>query len=195
MNPEPEQRLSREQQLVLLKLAREVLHHAVTHGRQPASDFQPYPAWMAKPAACFVTLHHHDRLRGCIGSIEAHTSLGNDLIHNAYAAAFRDPRFPELSADELPDLQISISILTAPEPFPVASERDLLQRLSPGRDGLILEEGFRRGLFLPAVWDQLPTPKEFLRQLKRKAGFAVDYWSDRIKVSRFFAYEFGEGDD
>jgi len=100
-------------------------------------------------------------------------------------AAFRDPRFPPLAADEFDELDIHLSILTPAEPVSFTSEQELITQLQPGIDGLILEEGHRRGTFLPSVWEQLPEPQQFLRHLKQKAGLSPDYWSENIRISRY----------
>jgi len=137
--------------------------------------------------ATFITLKIHDVLRGCIGMLEARRSLIEDISENAFAAAFRDPRFDPLHPDELKDLEISISILTPAKNIEFSSEEDLLQKIRPGIDGLILEEGMHRGTFLPSVWEEVSDPREFLRHLKRKAGLPMDYWSDTLAIKRYTA--------
>lgn len=136
-------------------------------------------------AATFVTLELGGALRGCIGTLEAFQPLIVDTAENAYSAAFRDPRFPAMTAAEFDDLDVHISILGAPEPMTFTSERDLIGQLRVGIDGLILTESGRRGTFLPAVWESLADPREFFGQLKMKAGLPRDYWSDTIKVWRY----------
>lgn len=155
---------------------------------RPRTDDRP--AWLDEPGAAFVTLHvpgpgSRPKLRGCIGTLEAHRSLREDVEGNARAAAFRDPRFPPLAAPELLDLQIEVSVLSAPEPVPFAGRTDLLARLCPGIDGLILEYGGRRGTYLPQVWEQLPEPSDFLASLVRKAGLPQGFWSDDIRLWRY----------
>jgi AmmeMemoRadiSam system protein A len=135
--------------------------------------------------ATFVTLHVEEKLRGCIGTLEARRTLVEDVVSNAYGAAFRDTRFPALTWPEYERLDIHISILSLPEPVQFSSEEDLLTQLRPQVDGLIIEEGVYRGTFLPSVWEQLPEPREFLRHLKYKAGLPPDYWSSRIRVQRY----------
>jgi hypothetical protein len=157
------------------------------HGERFAPRVADYPPALAVPRATFVTLHVATRLRGCIGTLEARRALVEDVSANAYAAAFEDPRFPALTRAEYPRLDIHISMLTAPQPLPVASEAELLAQLRPFVDGLILSEGARRGTFLPSVWEQLSDPREFLRHLKRKAGLPDDYWSAAIEVQRYTA--------
>ena len=111
--------------------------------------------------------------------------LIEDVAENAWAAAFRDPRFAPLSQAEFPRLEIHISILSPPQAMSYSSQQDLLTQIRPGIDGLILEEGYRRGTFLPSVWESLPEAADFLSHLKLKAGLPANYWSDKIKVSRY----------
>lgn len=147
------------------------------------------PALLTRPGACFVTLKRNGQLRGCIGSPQAWRPLGEDVVDNAVKAAFADPRFAPLTAPELDDLSLSVSVLTPPVPMRFVNEADLLGQLRPRVDGLIIEEGGRRALFLPAVWEQLPDPAEFLAHLKAKAGMPIDHWSPHFKASRFQAVE------
>ncbi|UCH53983.1 MAG: AmmeMemoRadiSam system protein A [Pseudomonadota bacterium] len=146
-----------------------------------------FSAMLAAPAASFVTLRIGAELRGCIGTLEAERALIVDVVSNAYSSAFRDPRFAPVTRGEFDELDIHISVLSAPEPMSFGSEVELLAQLRPGIDGLVLEEGAYRGTFLPAVWEQLAEPHDFLRQLKRKAGLPVDYWSATLRVSRYTA--------
>jgi AmmeMemoRadiSam system protein A len=149
------------------------------------------PALQASRAA-FVTLHQHGQLRGCIGHLEAVQPLVQDVAENAFAAAFRDPRFPPVGASELDALHIEISVLTPPQPMQFSSEADLLAQIEPGRDGLILVEGRARGTFLPSVWASLPQPEAFLRHLKLKAGLPQGHWSPEIRISRYRTESFSE---
>ena len=148
-------------------------------------DARAYAPSLRIPRASFVTLYVRDELRGCIGSLEARRPLIEDVVENAHAAAFHDPRFPGLAPAELEHLTLHISILTSPEPLQFESEDDLLRQLRPGIDGLVLTERHHRGTFLPAVWTHLRTPREFLTRLKEKAGLPHDYWSDTITVERY----------
>jgi AmmeMemoRadiSam system protein A len=140
-----------------------------------------------------VTLTRHGDLRGCIGSLEAHRPLREDIQANAQAAAFGDPRFPPLSEDELDTTQVEVSILSRPEPMHFRDEADFLTQLRPGIDGVILEYGWHRATFLPQVWEQLPEPRQFMANLKRKAGLASDFWSNEIRISRYGVEKFKEG--
>ncbi len=150
-----------------------------TQGSKPA-----HPAFEA-PGASFVTLHLRGALRGCIGTLQAHRPLGLDVRFNAAAAALRDPRFPPLAEGELDALAIEVSLLSAPERLDVSSEAQLLGRLVPGADGLILDCEGKRATFLPQVWSQLPEPREFLARLRAKAGIAAGSWSPALKVYRY----------
>ena len=132
-----------------------------------------------------MTLKKNGQLRGCIGSLEAHRPLIKDVAENAFSAAFRDPRFTPLTPEEYTNIELSISVLTPAEPMQFQSEKDLINQLQPGVDGLVLEEQGKRGTFLPAVWSALPKPTDFLRALKQKAGLPADYWSDTLQISRY----------
>jgi len=177
--------LNKEQQQQLLLLAKSSIEHGLQTDQPLQVNLEDFPPELREKRASFVTLQKHHHLRGCIGMLEAVRPLAEDVAENAFAAAFNDSRFPPLSSYELNDLEIHLSILSTPEALSFSSEQDLLTQLQPGVDGLILQEGNRRSTFLPSVWEQLPNPKQFLRQLKLKAGFSPDYWSDSIQVFRY----------
>lgn len=142
-------------------------------------------ASLQQPGASFVTLKVDGELRGCIGSLHAQRPLVEDVRVQARAAAFEDPRFPPLGRHEYARLRVEVSVLSPAEPLPARSEQQALLQLRPGIDGLILEAAGRRATFLPQVWEQLPTPAQFLRALKRKAGLPADAWSDDIRLLRY----------
>lgn len=150
----------------------------------PAQAVEQFPE-LAEAAATFVTLTQRGQLRGCIGSLEAHRPLARDVAENAVAAAFRDPRFRPLGQDEFLRTRVEVSLLTPAEPFPVRDEADALARLRPQVDGLILSYGRRRATFLPQVWESLPEPRDFLAQLKLKAGLAADFWHADVVLARY----------
>jgi hypothetical protein len=145
----------------------------------------------AKPlgehVACFVTLNKAGQLRGCIGSIQAWRPLLTDVAENACKAAFKDHRFQELTSKEIEtgDITMSISVLSPQIPMSFSSEEDFLSQMQPGIDGIVLQEGKKRGVFLPVVWEQLPGPEKFLAHLKRKAGLKENYWSNSIQAWRY----------
>lgn len=170
---------------ILQHLAHASIEHGLAHHKPLPVDLKAYPPELVEKRASFVTLHCQGNLRGCIGTVTAYQPLATDVAYHAQAAAFADPRFQPLQREELSDLSIHVSVLSLPEPLAFTSEADLIRQLRPGVDGLILEEGNQRGTFLPAVWKSLPEPREFLQQLKRKAGFPIYYWSPQIKVFRY----------
>jgi AmmeMemoRadiSam system protein A len=174
----------------LLQVARDSLAWGINKGVSKPVDVEQFESELQQPAACFVTLHRNDQLRGCIGSLEARRPLVEDVSKNAFAAGFQDPRFPALQEYELDQLDLSISVLTPAQEMHFTSQQDLIKQLKPGIDGLILEEGQRRGTFLPSVWEQLPDPEQFLHHLKLKAGLPVDYWSDKLRVFRYTTESF-----
>ncbi len=176
----------------LLDIARHSINHGLEHGRALAVRIEDFEQLLQTEGASFVTLHLNHKLRGCIGSLEAYRPLLRDVSDNAFAAAFRDPRFSPLTALESKPLAIHISVLTAAEAINFTSEQELLSLIRPGIDGLILEESKHRGTFLPSVWESLPEPDLFLAHLKQKAGLPAKYWSDSIKISRYQTESFGE---
>ncbi|MDZ4201240.1 MAG: AmmeMemoRadiSam system protein A [Gallionella sp.] len=151
----------------------------------------PQEDWLNEPGATFVTLTQNGRLRGCIGSLQAHRALAEDVRHNARAAAFNDPRFAPLQAGELDNIICEVSLLSPPQTMTFRDEADALAQLRPGVDGLILEYSApsdgrcHRSTFLPQVWEQLPDPHLFMAQLKRKAGLPDDFWDDGMRLSRY----------
>ena len=155
---------------ILLKTARDAIQYTLDQDGPMHVDPEEYPENLRTARASFVTLELNGQLRGCIGSLVAHQPLIQDVAHNAYAAAFADPRFPQVTDEEAPQLSIHISVLSVPEPMSFSSEADLLQQLRPGVDGLILTDGVYRSTFLPIVWEQIPDPAQFLAHLKAKAG-------------------------
>lgn len=183
---------SPEQQITLLRVALASIQNGLKTGKPLRPEITQYDSDLVMQRATFVTLTINDELRGCIGALKAHQPLVVDVAEHAYGAAFQDPRFPSLRADELPRLKISISILSDSSPLQFTSEEDLLAQIRPGVDGLILEENQRRGTFLPSVWESLTTSSEFLQHLKLKAGLSPDYWSDTVKISRYATFSFSE---
>lgn len=185
--------LTDPQRQQLLLTARSSIEKGCETGGPLRVKLSEYDDALQREGASFVTLKKQGELRGCIGTLEAYQPLVQDVSRHAYAAAFSDPRFNGVVVDELADISISVSVLTPSEKIPFSDETELLEKIQPGIDGLILEEGGHRGTFLPAVWESLPDKHDFLRQLKRKAGLPEHYWSDRLAVSRYQTFEFSEG--
>jgi AmmeMemoRadiSam system protein A len=168
-----------EQGRILLPIARAAIAHALGIPRT-ADESAP---WLTEHGACFVTLTQSGNLRGCIGTLEAYRSLLTDLKSNAVSAALRDPRFSPLSKDELGITTIEISLLSPTIPMTFSNEADALAQLRPGVDGVVFEYDGYRSTFLPQVWEQLPSPQEFMAHLKRKAGLPDDFWQPGVKLS------------
>jgi len=139
---------------------------------------------------CFVTLHKRGRLRGCIGTIEPIFPLAEAVKKNACSAAFSDPRFPAVSADELADIDIEISVLTVPRKIDFNGAEDLKKHLKPGVHGVILSQGHRSATFLPQVWEQLPGKEQFLENLCIKGGLPPTAWKDSRTVVKLYKAEY-----
>ena len=181
----PGQRLPDEHRRLLLKLASDSIAYGLRHDSALPVDLAEVPRELREQRATFVTLQIRDNLRGCIGMLEARRPLATDVAENAFAAAFEDTRFLPLTPPEFGQLDIHISVLSPLEPMTFESEADFLGQLRPGVDGIVIEEGFHRGTFLPSVWEQLPDREEFLRHLKLKAGLPTAYWSPSIRAQRY----------
>ncbi|CAG0953065.1 hypothetical protein BURK1_00301 [Burkholderiales bacterium] len=171
----------RELGIALVAIARGAIGGAF--GR-PASPVRAHAA-LDRPGATFVTLKQEGELRGCIGSLEPRRPLAVDVRANALAAAFDDPRFAPLGMREVEITTVEVSLLSPARRIDAASEEDLLARLEPGVDGVVLELGRARATFLPQVWESLPEPRDFVGALKRKAGLPEHFWSPEIRVSRY----------
>lgn len=185
MVPMPFTELNDQEKQALLDIARQSIEYGLQHHKPLAIDVAEYPYLLQQKGASFVTLHIDHQLRGCIGTLEAYQPLVKDVADHAFGAAFNDNRFPPLTPQEAPELDIHISILTPAIKMDFDSEADLLQQLNPGVDGLILETEYKKGTFLPSVWESLPEARDFFTHLKLKAGLPRHYWGNDIKVSRY----------
>lgn len=155
----------------------------------PAPQVQDAP-WLHNTGAAFVTLTMDGKLRGCIGTLEPHRALGEDVRANALAAAFRDPRFKPLSADEFKNTKVEVSVLSPVEIMHWQSEADALAQLRPGIDGVIFEYGHHRSTFLPQVWEEFADAQTFMGNLKYKGGLPPDFWDPTVKLSRYTVAKF-----
>lgn len=172
----------------LLELARLSIRAGLDSGNPCEPDIGGCPAELLERRACFVTLiTPRDGLRGCRGLLDARHPLASAVWLNAWASAFADPRFRPVTGEELGDLVIDISILGPLIPLRLSSEQELLEVLAPGVDGVVLSWRGRQATFLPKVWDMLPEPAGFLRQLKLKAGLPAHFWAADIEVCRYQA--------
>ncbi len=173
-----------ERGLVLLAIAREAI------ARGPGANAAWNEVWLRERAATFVTLRAAGELRGCIGTVDAHRALGDDVAHNADAAARRDPRFPPVQPEELAGLQVEVSLLSPRTGLAAASEADALAALRPGTDGIVLEYRGERATFLPQVWENLPDPVDFLGELRRKANLPRRFWDPEVRLWRYTVEKF-----
>lgn len=191
-------KLSPREGLWLLRLARatigERLGQPLPEDQQRALADQMRRPVYAKPCGVFVTLSQSGSLRGCIGTLTSNQSLVDNVRRNAIKAALRDPRFPPLTAREFNTVVIELSVLTPPRPLAYAHPDDLLDRLRPQTDGVILHKGGASATFLPQVWKQLPRPQDFLSHLCLKAGLSAQAWREgEIKIETYQVQSFEEG--
>lgn len=184
-------RLPDDARATLLDVARESVEYGLSAGCPLPVETGDYEPELRALRATFVTLRLDGGLRGCTGTLEAQRPLIEDVAENAHRSAFRDPRFTPVDAAEIGRLEVHISVLSPLEPFPVESEAALLGELRPGIDGLVLRDGNASSTFLPAVWKSLPAPRDFLRELKRKAGLPADHWSGTLFFQRYSVDEIG----
>ena len=172
-----QEKLTLEEQKILLRLARESIERAVKGEELPPLDLPTLPSSLREEGASFVTLTSRGKLRGCIGSLEPYESLAEDVREHAAGAALKDPRFPPVSEDEVSGLEIEVSRLTRPVQLDYRDANDLLSKLRPHVDGVILRaDPHRRATFLPQVWEKIPNPAEFLDNLCYKMGVESDLW-------------------
>lgn len=176
---------------ILITLARgAIAEHLGLAPLPPVKDGR----WLEETGATFVTLTQQERLRGCIGSLQAHRALHEDVRANAIAAGFRDPRFSPLTVEEFAYTQVEVSLLSPQEPLAFTDESDALAQMRPGIDGIVLEYGRLRGTFLPQVWEQLPRTEDFIAHLKVKAGLPASFWAEEIRLSRYTVAKWRESD-
>ena len=188
-----EDKLTPEEQKILLVLARQAMVCAVKG--EPLSPLDPSALTprLQEQGASFITLTIGEALRGCIGALEPYQSLAEDVREHAAAAALQDPRFPPVSDQELSRIEIEISRLTRPIPLEYRDPDDLLSKLRPGVDGVILRDDHRRSTFLPQVWEKLPDPAEFLTSRCYKMGADPHLWQKKhLEVLVYQVEEFRE---
>lgn len=184
--------LTEQQQHTLLTIARESIAYGIQHGCALPVTPHCYDDELQRAGSCFVTLHLNGDLKGCIGSLKAYQPLVIDVAEHAFAAAFRDSRFPPVTQTDLPHLTIEISVISPQTEIPCDSEATLLAALTPLEDGLTIQDGFATATFLPSVWEQLPDKVEFLDHLRVKAGLSQKHWSSTFKAFRYHTLSFSE---
>jgi len=172
----------------LLRLARQAI--AQHFGSPP--PVEPQGPWFHELGATFVTITRFGELHGCIGSIEPVRALWKDVVYNAVAAAFRDPRSRPLLRDELDEIRIEVSRLSPLSPMVFQDEDDALAQMRPNEDGIVLVVAGRRATFLPQVWAKLPDRREFMEHLKLKAGLPPGFWSPAVELFRYSLEKWSE---
>jgi uncharacterized protein len=182
--------LNASEQDMLLNIARQALENAVKGDPLPQIKLDNLPPALQETGASFVTLTIAGNLRGCIGTLDAYQPLAMDVQEHAVAAALQDYRFPRVQPSELPHINIEISALTPRARLEYKSPQDLVARLRPHIDGVILQDGLCKATFLPQVWDKVPDPEEFLSHLCMKMGGSSDLW--RKKKLDVFIYQVQE---
>jgi AmmeMemoRadiSam system protein A len=186
--------LTAEEKQTLLHLARQALEAGVRGQKPPALDKKSLSPTLLADGASFVTLTQHGQLRGCIGALEPYQPLFEDVREHAAAAALNDYRFPPVQPAELGEIEIEVSRLTVPVPLEYATPEDLLAKLHPHVDGIVLRDGSRRATFLPQVWEKIPDAPDFLDNLCYKMGASPDTWRRKhLTVLVYHVDEFREG--
>ena len=182
--------LDPETTTALLRIAREAVTAAATHGSPPRHGSRPALAALDEPGAAFVTITEHGSLRGCMGSLIAEQPLGDAVASAAVSAAVRDPRFFPLREPELPDVHIDVSVLGPAVPL-----RDPAA-FRAGVDGIIVARDGRRALLLPEVaTDQGWGAREMLDAVCEKAGLEGHAWHDpRTRLFVFRTVRVSEGE-
>ena len=185
--------LTMDEKQTLLRLAREALSRGVAGHTMPLLDPKGLTPALRANGASFVTLTIRGELRGCIGALEPYQPLADDVREHAVAAALEDPRFPPVTPQEVDRIEIEVSRLTFPKALDYSNAEDLMSRLRPHIDGVILRDGFRRATFLPQVWEKIPDTADFLDNLCLKMGEPPDTWRrKRLDVQVYQVEEFSE---
>jgi uncharacterized protein len=188
-----EKQLTSDERNILLKLARQAMESAVRGARLESIDLEGLPESLRQLGASFVTLTSEGELRGCIGALEPQTALAEDVREHAIAAAQQDFRFPPVQPNELPKINIEISRLSMAQDLDYGSVQDLINRLRPHVDGVIISDGWNRATFLPQVWEKLPDPETFLSHLCMKMGASPDLWRrKKLRIQVYQVEEFHE---
>lgn len=181
---------SHENEKIILEEARKSIEYYINSNQRYIIDADSYPIPLQEKKATFVTLKKNDSLRGCIGILEAQYPLIEDVVRNAYSAAFQDYRFSPLSLNEIYSIHISVSVLTTPTPMSYSSREDFYSQIKKGEDGIILKRGTNRATFLPSVWESIDDVSLFIMHLMAKAGIAK--WDNSIKAERYRVIEISE---
>ena len=188
-------RLSLDEQRLVLQLARARLRQITMGDSAPEIIEEKLPSALKRDAACFVTLTKNGILRGCIlDSFSPHEPLYENVLRNVELAATSDPRFPPVRPSEVDDITIEISVLDRPRPLAFSGPDDLISKLVPGQDGVILTTRYGKSTYLPQVWEDLPDPVQFMSSLCQKQGAPGDCWrtDPTIEIEIYHVFHFSE---
>ena len=186
-------KLTSQERHLLLKIAREAIEAVANNDDLPVLKAADYTDALRQDGVSFVTLTIDKQLRGCIGALEAYQPLYLDVQEHAAAAATQDYRFPRVKAHEVELINIEISRLTPTQPLDYVDGQDLVRKLRPGVDGVLIRDGARRATFLPQVWEKLPDPQDFLAHLCHKMGAPGNCWQiGKLQVFTYQVEEFRE---
>lgn len=187
------EKLNDGEKQTLLKVARESIEFLIQEKTLAKLNLQSFPLTLQEQGASFVTLTIQNKLRGCMGALEAYQPLVEDVREHAIAAAFEDPRFRPVEKSELNRIRIEVSRLGAPQALSYDSGEDLIKKINPHIDGVIVKYGERKATFLPQVWEKISDPKEFMNQLCYKMiGQANLCRESKLQVFTYQVEEFRE---
>lgn len=182
--------LTLAEQHQLKDIAAAAIEFGLQYDRPPKPDISHLPHTLRENGACFISIYKQSELRGCVGTLIAHRPLAEDANDNGFSAAFNDSRFAPLTPNEWAHCQLHLAVLDVPQPLFVKNQQDLLNKLTPGVDGVILSSGNKRATFLPQVWQQLPDKQEFIARLKQKAGLNADEWPGNLQIQLYQTQSF-----
>ncbi|HET8808200.1 MAG TPA: AmmeMemoRadiSam system protein A [Methylophaga sp.] len=182
--------LTLAEQHQLKDIAAAAIEFGLQYDRPPKPDISHLPMALRELGACFVSIYKQNEFRGCTGTLVANRPLAEDANHNGFSAAFNDERFPPLSPTEWAHCQLHLAVIENPQPLFVKDQQDLLNKLTPGIDGVILTSGNKHATFLPQVWQQLPDKQQFINHLKQKAGLEIDDWPVNLKIQLYQTQSF-----
>lgn len=186
-------KLSETDKVLLLRIARAAITSAVNNHPLEKLDLKTFSSELRANGASFVTLMKLGKLRGCIGTLEAYQPLVLDVQEHAVAAAQDDYRFPPVSFNEIEYLKVEISYLTPLHKIEYNGSSELISKLRPGIDGVLIRDGSRRATFLPQVWGQITDGEEFLSHLCIKMGAQPELWQKKqLEVFIYQVEEFNE---
>lgn len=181
--------LNQEERDFLLRLARGAIEDSL---RGKESNISDVPESLMEKGACFVTLFFDGKPKWSIGALKAHRELYQDVLHNALAAAFEDPRFPSVTKGDLDKIIIEVSVVFGVKELKYESEEELLSQIEERKQGVIVKKSGRVGTLLPMMWEKTPNKIDFLNNICLKMGFSANAWKDDVDISVYEVESFKE---